>query len=78
MMKPAKESIDLGIFVRDIKASLNFYQDILGLDFAGTNPASFGTLHRLRFGTSDVKLIEPKNVPPPAPSAWKSSWGSGT
>jgi len=64
MMKPAKDSLDLGIIVSDIKASLNFYQNILGLEFVGITPVWFGTMHRLRFGTSDFKLIEPKTVPP--------------
>jgi catechol 2,3-dioxygenase-like lactoylglutathione lyase family enzyme len=64
MMKPGKDSLDLGILVSDIKASLNFYQNILGLEFIGSNPVWFGTIHRLRFGTSDFKLIDPKTVPP--------------
>ena len=63
-MKPAKNSLDLGIVVSDIKASLNFYQNTLGLEFVGITPVWFGTMHRLRFGTSDFKLIEPKTVPP--------------
>jgi len=64
MMKRAKDSLDLGIIAGDIKASLNFYQNLLGLEFVGTTPVWFGTIHRLRFGTSDFKLIEPKTVPP--------------
>jgi Lactoylglutathione lyase and related lyases len=64
MMKPAKNSLDMGVIVSDIKASLNFYQNILGLEFVGTVPLWFGTMHRLRFGTSDFKLVEPKVVPP--------------
>jgi catechol 2,3-dioxygenase-like lactoylglutathione lyase family enzyme len=63
MMKPAKDSLDLGIIVSDIKASLNFYQTILGLEFVGITPVWFGTMHRLRFGTSDFKLIQPNTVP---------------
>ena len=63
-MKPAKNSLDLGVIVSDIKTSLNFYQNILGLEFAGTVPLWFGTMHRLRFGTSDFKLIDPKVIPP--------------
>ena len=62
-MKPAKGSLDLGVIVSDIKASLNFYQNILGLEFVGITSLWFGTMHRLRFGTSDFKLIEPKSVP---------------
>lgn len=64
MMKPAKDSLDIGVIVSDIEASLNFYRDILGLQFVGSVPVWFGTMHRLRFGTSDFKLIEPRTVPP--------------
>jgi catechol 2,3-dioxygenase-like lactoylglutathione lyase family enzyme len=64
MMKPAKNSLDMGVIVSDIKASLDFYQNILGLEFVGTTPLWFGTMHRLRFGTSDFKLIDPKILPP--------------
>jgi len=65
MIVPAKDSLDLGIIVSDIKASLNFYHNILGLEIVGITPVWFGTMHRLRFGASDFKLIEPKTVPPP-------------
>jgi catechol 2,3-dioxygenase-like lactoylglutathione lyase family enzyme len=64
MMKPAKNSLDIGLIASDIKASLHFYQNLLGLEFVGTMPLWFGTMHRLRFGESDFKLIEPKKVPP--------------
>ena len=64
MMKPAKDSLDLGIIVSDVQASLKFYKDLLGLEFIGITPLWFGTLHRLRFGSSDFKLVDPKTVPP--------------
>jgi catechol 2,3-dioxygenase-like lactoylglutathione lyase family enzyme len=64
MMIPAKNSVDLGIVVGDIRASLNFYQTLLGLEFVNEMPVPFGKMYRLRFGTSDVKLIEPLTVPP--------------
>jgi catechol 2,3-dioxygenase-like lactoylglutathione lyase family enzyme len=64
MMKPAKDSLDLGVIVSDIKASLRFYQEILGLKFIEVVPLAYGNMHRLRFGTSDFKLIDPKNIPP--------------
>ncbi len=67
MMEPAKESLDLGILVSDINASLKFYQDILGLKFIEKIPVWFGTMYRLRFGSSDFKLIDPKNKPPKGP-----------
>ena len=56
MMKPAKNSLDLGVIASDIKASLNFYQTLLGLEFVGTTPLWFGTMHRLRFGESDLNI----------------------
>jgi len=64
MMDPAKDSIDLGVLVSDIKASLHFYQDLLGLKFIEKVPVWFGTMYRLRFGTSDFKLIDPSTPPP--------------
>jgi catechol 2,3-dioxygenase-like lactoylglutathione lyase family enzyme len=63
-LKPAKDSIDIGIFVSDIKRSLDFYQGTLGLEKTEELQTGFGTLHRLHFGTSDIKLMDPKKVPP--------------
>jgi catechol 2,3-dioxygenase-like lactoylglutathione lyase family enzyme len=63
-LKPAKDSVDIGIFVSDIKKSLDFYHGTLGLEKIEELQTNFGTLHRLRFGTSDVKLMDPKKVPP--------------
>lgn len=59
MLKPAKDSLDLGVVVSDLEASLAFYRDTLGLTYVGSNAVGFGTLHRLRYGTSDFKLIDP-------------------
>ena len=64
MMDPAKDSVDLGVVVSDIKASLYFYQELLGLKFIEKIPVWFGTMYRLRFGTSDFKLIDPSARPP--------------
>jgi catechol 2,3-dioxygenase-like lactoylglutathione lyase family enzyme len=75
MMDPAKDSLDLGIIVSDIKASLNFYQNILGLQFVGEMPLWFGTMHRLRFGSSDFKLIDPQKKPPKGPIGLESQLG---
>ena len=75
MMKPAKDSLDLGILVSDIKASLEFYRDILGLDYVGEIPVWFGTMHRLRFGSSDFKIIQPNTIPPKGPIGLESQLG---
>lgn len=62
-MIPAKNAIDLGIVVRDITASLAFYEGVLGLPKVQVMPVPFGTMHRLAFGDSFVKLIDPSEVP---------------
>ncbi len=67
MMQAAKDSIDLGIICGDIQASLHFYEGLLGLTKAGVNEATTGTMHRMRFGTSNVKLIDPTNRPGTGP-----------
>lgn len=63
MMQPAKDSIDVGVICGDIQASLHFYHTLLGLEKVGEQPASTGTMHRLRFGSSVVKLIDPTTRP---------------
>ena len=62
-MQPAKNCVDIGIVVKDIKKSLRFYQELLGLKKIEEMPLWLGTMHRLGFGESFVKLIDPKKVP---------------
>jgi catechol 2,3-dioxygenase-like lactoylglutathione lyase family enzyme len=66
-MKPAKNALDVGVLVRDIQTSLAFYEGLLGLKKVQEMPVHFGTMHRLQFGDSFVKLIDPKQVPPAGP-----------
>jgi catechol 2,3-dioxygenase-like lactoylglutathione lyase family enzyme len=75
MMEPAKDSLDLGILVSDINASLAFYRDILGLKFIEERPVWFGTMYRLRLGNSDFKLIHPNTRPPKGPVGIESQLG---
>ncbi len=75
MMEGAKESLDLGILVSDIGASLKFYQDMLGLKFIEKIPVWFGTMYRLRFGSSDFKLIAPRTLPPKGPVGLEAQVG---
>lgn len=65
-MTPAKNCIDIGIVVKDIDKSLDFYGGLLGLEKIGELPLWFGTMHRMAYGDSFVKLIDPKEVPPAA------------
>ncbi|MGE0485702.1 MAG: VOC family protein [Gammaproteobacteria bacterium] len=63
-MQAAKNAVDIGIIVSDIQASLAFYCDRLGLEKVQEMPLPFGTMHRLTFGDSFIKLVDPKHVPP--------------
>jgi catechol 2,3-dioxygenase-like lactoylglutathione lyase family enzyme len=67
LLKPAKDSVDLLIFARDIRKSLDFYQGTLGLEKTEEVQTPFGNVHRLRYGTSLIKLMDPKQVPPAGP-----------
>jgi catechol 2,3-dioxygenase-like lactoylglutathione lyase family enzyme len=75
MMEPAKDSLDLGILVSDIKKSLNFYQNLLGLKYVEKIPVWFGTMYRLRFGSSDFKLIDADKKPPVGPIGLQNQLG---
>ncbi|MCU1389902.1 MAG: hypothetical protein JWL72_3240 [Ilumatobacteraceae bacterium] len=60
----AKESIDLGIVVTDLEASLAFYRDTLGFVPAGEmDLPGGGTMQRLLCGTSVIKLLAPTKTP---------------
>jgi catechol 2,3-dioxygenase-like lactoylglutathione lyase family enzyme len=67
MIDPQKDSFDLGMLVSDINRSLDFYQGTLGLKYIEERPSMFGTMYRLRFGKSDLKLIKPDRLPPKGP-----------
>jgi glyoxylase I family protein len=68
MMKLAREALDLGIFVSDINVSLKFYQETLGLEKVGETGLPVGMMHRLSYGNSFFKLIDPNEVPPKGPT----------
>lgn len=66
-----KDSIDIGIVVRDAEAALAFYRDTLDLEDTGSMPmpGGGGTMYRLRCGTTIVKLVAfdaelPASAPP--------------
>lgn len=54
-----KDSIDLGIIVKDGEKAMAFYRDTLGFDHEGDMEMGGGSImHRLRCGTSLIKVIE--------------------
>jgi catechol 2,3-dioxygenase-like lactoylglutathione lyase family enzyme len=59
-----KDSIDLGIVVRNADAALAFYRDVLGFEHIGSGPMPGGSvMHRLMCGTSMIKLVAFDPVP---------------
>ena len=67
--------------VADAEASLHFYRDVLGLEFAGSPRAGGATMHRLMAGTSMIKLLA-FDTPPaaarrPAASATRPATATG-
>ena len=64
-----KDSIDIGIVVKDAGAALGFYRDTLGFEDTGSMPlpGGGGTMHRLLCGTTLVKIIAPEAELPATP-----------
>lgn len=63
LLKPAKEAIDIGVMVSDIDKSLAFYSGLLGLEKTQELPTPVGTIHRLAYGQTDLKLVVPNETP---------------
>jgi len=74
-MQAVKNCVDIGLVVKDITASLAFYCDVLGLAKTEELPTPFGRLHRLVFGNSFIKLIDPKKIPDAGPSGLSAQLG---
>ncbi len=64
-IKLTKDSIDLGIVVKDGQAALKFYRDTLGLEHVADMPmpGGGGTMHRVLCGTTLLKLVALDKVP---------------
>ena len=68
MMEVADNGILLGLVVRDAEASLEFYQNTLGMKLGWTEPMDEGgTKHYLRFRGGHLKLFAPDNPPADGP-----------
>ena len=59
----SKDSIDLGLVSRDAPACVAFYRDVLGFEDLGEAPMPGGSMHRLRAGTSVLKIITLRRQP---------------
>ena len=58
-----KDSIDLGIVTTNTAAMVAFYRDVLGFADDGETPMPGGSMHRLRCGTSSIKIVSPGREP---------------
>ena len=59
-----KDSVDIGIVVKDKEASLRFYRDTLGFEFVAESDMGNGMLmQRLMCGTSMIKLVSFAQTP---------------
>ncbi len=56
-MRVKKDSIDLGIVVKDVEGCKRFYGELLGLPRDGDVPVPGGTMHRFLAGSSVIKLL---------------------
>jgi catechol 2,3-dioxygenase-like lactoylglutathione lyase family enzyme len=51
-------SLDVGIVTNDTDAMMAFYVDLLGLELVETSPVPGGTMRKLRWGNSAVKIVQ--------------------
>ena len=67
----AKPAVDIGIVTTDAPAMLAFYRDLLQIPFVAEIPApGIGTLFKLQWGDSAIKILAPSAPPeitPPSP-----------
>ena len=75
MIKPARNALDVNLFVGDIEASLHFYRDLLGLTYVRELTVKFGTMHVLQFGESLFRLFVADPTPPKGPVGLSSQIG---
>ena len=60
-----KDSIDIGIVAKDIKAMLAFYGDVIGLELeAVIDMPGGGVMNRFKVGNSVIKIVELDPAPP--------------
>lgn len=63
MIIPGKDSLDVGLMVKDLQGCVKFYQNVLGLSYMETVDLWFGKMVRLKYGESEFKIIKPDEEP---------------
>ncbi|MFK7914777.1 MAG: VOC family protein [Pseudomonadales bacterium] len=73
-----KDSVDLGIVAVNGEAMVAFYRDLLGFVEEPQTPFPMGgVMHRLRCGTSLIKLVVPDQAPAARPEPGPITQASG-
>lgn len=54
---PTKGAVDVGIVARDPQVLVGWYTDVLGVEHVETFDSPVGSIHRLRFGASWLKIL---------------------
>jgi predicted enzyme related to lactoylglutathione lyase len=69
--------LEVGLVPRDLQRSLEFYRDVIGLEFDGVIDLGEGrALHMFKVGDAVLKLWESTDVPAEVPSAeWERLTG---
>jgi catechol 2,3-dioxygenase-like lactoylglutathione lyase family enzyme len=66
-MELVKDTVDIGVLVRDIDACLDFYTKTLGFPKIGEVKMGERTQHRIQIGNAMLKLMQfPEGAAPPA------------
>lgn len=73
----SKPGIDLGIIADNIDEMLNFYGEVIGLEFQAEIPMPMGdgTMHRFKAGDSIIKIIKFDEPVPTAKGGMKNCAG---
>jgi lactoylglutathione lyase len=71
----SKDSIDLGIVVKDVEGCLRFYGELLGLPRESDLPIPGGTMYRFLAGTTLIKLLHLGGGQPPSPPGLAGALG---
>lgn len=74
-MHVKKDSIDLGIVVKDVEGCLRFYGEHLGLARLGDLPVPGGTMYRFQAGSSLIKLLHMGGGQPATPPGLAGALG---
>ena len=69
-MRSTKDAVDVGIVSANADSVVRFYSEVLGLEYVEAFETRVGKIHRLRFGSSWIKVVEASGGSPPPPGSF--------